>query len=1129
VNYSLNDGGKIPFSDPYNISTSGWPDGNYKVQINAVDIANNSNSSWYWFTIEFNPPVIILNSPGNNSVIPEGTTLDFFVMDNSIANANYSINGGENISFSSPFDISTGEWTDENYTIQINAVDSYGYANSSWYFFTVDSVSPFILLNSPENNSVISLGAVLNFLITDLHLLSVNYSINGNPANPLPAPYNISTAGWLDDNYVIQINAIDMAGNANSSWYLFTIETGPPYIFLNTPANNSVVVNGTTLDFTISDPNLLEVNYSVNGESPVSFSPPYNISTAGWEDGGYTILINAEDSVGNTNSSWFFFTFDSTLPIIRLNSPDNNSVIPAGTELNFTVMEPNPAQTNYSMNGEPAIPFSSPFNITTSGWPDGEYNITINTMDLAGNSNSSWYLFTLDSTKPFIILNSPQNNSFIPNGTILNFSIVDTNLNHVNYSVNGGIVTPISAPYNIPTTGWTDGEDYTVLVNAVDRAGNSNCSWFFFTFDSTPPTIVLNAPDNNSVIRKGVILNFSVADTNLMHANYTIHDGGTFPFSDPYNIITSGWPDKDYIIEIEAVDSAGNSISRQFHFTIDSTEPSIILNSPVNTSLITSGTPLYFSIIDANIKHVNYSVNGGANITLSVPCVISTVGWEDGNHTIQINALDSAGNARTNWFVFTFDSTKPFIKLIAPGNNTIIQGGTVLDFTVTDENLLHVNYSIDGEIDIPISEPYDISTALWDDGDYEVRINAIDSVGNSNSSYFLFTIDSTPPSISIDPSLNHSTIPVGHIIIINISGDDVAGVYYSVDGGDDNPIESPYEIDTTGWSNGRHTVIIKTSDAIGNEGSFWLKITIDAKAPYVDYTVPQNRSTGFPIEGTIIITFSEAMNQSDFEALVDLSPFNEFDIQWESNSNVLISFFTHNLEMGTAYSLTISGDIRDANGVPMGPDFCLMFTTEFLDTDGDGTPDIEDDDDDDDGYPDDEDEFPLNETEWQDFDDDGIGDNADPDDDGDGHLDAEDAYPFDANRWKAREEPQPLNITLIILALVIAIVVALLLIYFLVLAKRGGEEEIMEFEEMEPLETSEGEEEGSSVEEKGATDAAEIDEPETEEEVTFEEFVEEEQEPKPKDEEIAFEKIVEEEIPKPPPPPPPPPPKNSRT
>ena len=71
----------------------------------------------------------------------------------------------------------------------------------------------------------------------------------------------------------------------------------------------------------------------------------------------------------------------------------------------------------------------------------------------------------------------------------------------------------------------------------------------------------------------------------------------------------------------------------------------------------------------------------------------------------------------------------------------------------------------------------------------------------------------------------------------------------------------------------------------------------------------------------------------------------------------------------------------------------------LLDTDGDGTPDVNDTDDDNDGVLDSQDAFPLNKAESLDTDGDGIGNNVDTDDDSDGVPDTKDLFPLDKNEF----------------------------------------------------------------------------------------------------------------------------------
>ncbi|UCE36509.1 MAG: right-handed parallel beta-helix repeat-containing protein [Thermoplasmata archaeon] len=1061
VNYSVNAGVDTPLSDPYDITTSGWTDGVYKVQINAQDTAGNTAFSWYNFTIDSVPPTIILNSPANESIIPSGTSLNFSIDDPHLSQTKYTINFGSEQTLTSPYDIPTTGWADGSYIITIIADDAAGNRYSLSFLFTIDSTKPIIQLNSPENNSIILSGAIIDLSITDPHLMQANYSINGEPNIPLSDPFDISTSGWLDGDYTIQINTVDLVGNSNSSWYFFTVDTTLPQIILNTPENNAVITEGTVLDFSIIDLHLSHVNYSVNGGVNNPLTDPYDIPTTGWSDDVYNIQINTIDEAGNINSSVFSFTIDSTKPQVLLNSPENNSVIPNGTILDFSIDESNFNNTNYSINGGSIISLSDPFDISTAGWADGNYTVQINALDKAGNSNSSWFNFTVDSSKPIIILNTPENNSVIHNSTILNFTISDPHLVHVNYSINGGVNISLLDPFNISIFDLADG-DYTVQINAVDMAGNSNSSWYYFTIDSTPPIIIFGSPGNNSIIDEGTVLNFSIIDSNLLHVNYSVNGGVETPLLDPFNISTSGWSDGNYIILINTTDLAGNLNSSWYNITIDDIPPDIILVSPEDNAIINEGTVLDFLIVDENLLQVNYSVNGGANISLSDPFNITTTGWTDDDYIVQINALDMVGNSVSLWFVFTVDSTPPAIVLNSPENNTLIGGGTLLDFSVVDPNLFQANYSVNQGVDIPFSDPFEIPTSGWESGDYTVLINAIDITNNSNSSWFFFTIDSTPPTITIDPDLNHSIISIGKLIQLDITDPDTDAVMYSIDGGEYSTLAPPYIINTSSWSDGRIMVHIKANDTFGNDAIIWFEVYIINESlillideigdvmdenevqvggyPNIDMTNISIWKVGDYLlyEVEVVGAIQDQIVESDiyyyglylFMDETD-DPENNDDADFTINcilgmvsienttsqeSQSLEAFGFGNSTLKILIPLSFINDRTDfkidANSI-IYVNFDLISGTYeeafidtsldaidlLLDTDNDGTPDVEDVDDDNDGHLDDNDAFPLDNTEWIDTDSDEIGNNADADDDGDGYSDVDDAFPLDSTEW----------------------------------------------------------------------------------------------------------------------------------
>jgi hypothetical protein len=81
------------------------------------------------------------------------------------------------------------------------------------------------------------------------------------------------------------------------------------------------------------------------------------------------------------------------------------------------------------------------------------------------------------------------------------------------------------------------------------------------------------------------------------------------------------------------------------------------------------------------------------------------------------------------------------ITLESPINNTILHTGTILNFTITDDNLNQTWYSINnGLTNTTLEEPWDINTSTWSEGPYNVTIWASDNDTNIKREdyYFVF-------------------------------------------------------------------------------------------------------------------------------------------------------------------------------------------------------------------------------------------------------------------------------------------------------------------------------------------------------------------------------------------------------
>ncbi len=713
--------------------------------------------------------------------------------------------------------------------------------------------------------------------------------------------------------------------------------------------------------------------------------------------------IPGEDGIGDTPlglDRYPLMPSNTQLPFIDLISPANNSLINPNTVVDLSIWERSleDLDVDYSLNGAPAQSLSYPYDISVVSWPDGDNTIYVSAFDEKGKSAFRFFNFSKDSFIPTIILNSPMNNSVILPGTIIDFDIFDNNLKSVRYWKNGVVFNNFNPPYNISTSSWTD-NIYQIMVYANDTHGNEIIRQFYFTIDSLAPTVNVNSPSNNSVITSGTILDIFVFDQNLQSVNYSINNGVANNMLPPYDVDTSGWLDGVYLIKIQAMDVVGHSTTTFLQVFLDSSPPTITLNSPSNNSMIRDGRPIDLSVNDEHLNVVTCSINGGPTFNLFPPYDINTITWGDGNYSITVDAVDVVNNGITKVFSFTVNA-EPTISLIAPNNNAIISPGCILDFIIIDEQLINASFSVNGNSFQVFVEPYDINTTNWTDGLYSITIRARDGFGEVMKIYY-FTIDSLKADSNINPIINYwrSHSPT----ILDATANDINGVanvtlWYRFSA--DNTTWGSWtafgivEVSPWQWNfafphgDGYYEFYSISNDTAGNmeltPGSADARCAYDATAPGADAG-----SDMAAVEGSIVV----------FNASASTDNIGITNYTWVFNySGSTITLYgvcpSFNFTLAGNYTVTLT--VRDAAWNSDSDTMTVLVTsTPPPDSDGDGVPD-------------DEDVFPDNPDEWEDTDGDGVGDKSDafPDDpdewadtDGDGAGDTADAFPDDPTEW----------------------------------------------------------------------------------------------------------------------------------
>jgi hypothetical protein len=821
----------VTLSSPHDTSIPNGDDGHY-LYVNATDNKDNYNYSIFYFTADSTVPSVVLNSPSNNTVHKSSTLVDTSISDTHLANVYVKWNAGSWGLWSSPYDTNLPSG-DGLQTLYINASDSAGNYNYTILVFYTDDTNPTVILSSPLNNTIQQSGTLIDVSISDTNLDSVQSKWDSGSWSPWSSPYDTNIPAGNGD-HLLYVNASDEAGNFNYTIYVFIADNTNPDVTLDSPLNNTVQNSGISVDITVSDSNLNTVYMKWDFGLWTEFDSPYD-TTIPFGNGFHTLHVNATDDAGNYNYSIYVFTVDDDNPSVILVSPSNNTVQKGNTLINVSISDTNLASVQHKWDMGDWIPWSSTYD-TNLPSGDGEHILYINATDTAGNFNYTWMIFETDDTIPVVILNSPGNNTVHNSGISIDVSVTDTNLDFVYYNWDTTSWTPWAFPYD--TTLPSGDSDHVLYVNATDDAGNSNHSIYVFTTDDTNPNVELSSPANETIHNSGKLINISVSDINLVSVEYKWDTDIWAPWSSHYDT-TLPVGDGLHTLYVIAMDDADNFNYTIFTFTADNTYPSVILNSPINNTLQKSGITIDVGISDTNLATVYHKWDTSSPTEWNTPYDTSLPSG-DGQHILYVNATDAAGNSNYTLFIFYTDDTKPTVILNSPSNETVHNGNTLIDLSVSDTNLASVQYRWDSGTSGPLSSPYDTNLPFGD-GLHTLYVNASDDAGNFNYSIFVFTTDDTNPEVSLNSPANNTIHNSGVTIDTSVSDTNLVVVQYKWDTDDWSTLNSPYDTYLPS-GDGAHTLLVNASDSAGNINYNVFVFTTDDTNPSVVLISPTNNT-----------------------------------------------------------------------------------------------------------------------------------------------------------------------------------------------------------------------------------------------------------------------------------------------
>lgn len=314
------------------------------------------------------------------------------------------------------------------------------YTNSTLYNLTItqntlynvilfDSNPPNVTLTNPQNQ-VYSYNASLplNFTATDaetavsscfLQVTNSGVAINNiSISNCQNTTFNLSGGG----NYVLTLFANDSNNNIGSASVSFQVNLTAPAVVLNSPSNNSWLKSGLNVpfNFTATKRDGLNTcqfwnNFNGTWNNTYTWYQPTNntmnstLANITNGDGSYNWNVNCSDNFGNAAYALNNFTVNLDTINPNVNITQINTVTDYLTfTFNSTENDTNLNTCTYSIYNSVGLIDGSNSNVSfscntlTSALVTsfGNYNLTINATDLAGNIGSYTSQFTMVKTPP---------------------------------------------------------------------------------------------------------------------------------------------------------------------------------------------------------------------------------------------------------------------------------------------------------------------------------------------------------------------------------------------------------------------------------------------------------------------------------------------------------------------------------------------------------------------------------------------------------------------------------------------------------------------------------------------------------------------------------------------------------
>ena len=843
-------------------------DGTHKVQVRAYDQAGNFAEKSIEFTVDTVYPVLTIESPEGS--FTNSKTVEWSATDDrsGIVGYKYKLDDGGWSELITATSYIFASLVDGTHTVHVCTYDRAGNFDEKSVTFTLDTIGPVLTITSPvEGKWVTTADVEITCLATDdggSGIRGYRYSTDGNSWSEETTDPSYVFHGLGQGANTVYVKVIDNAGNEATTSISFLVDSVLPGLAVSSPALNfisdlsSVVFVWSGGD---SGSGLAGFRYSLDGINWSDLSYAVNVAFHNIEDGPRQFYIRAHDLAGNVREVIVPFTVDVTAPDISIESPGLGDFI-GSDKVTVVCSAEDPSsgikEYRFRLNGGPwqSVSTSGPSaSYQFDNLHDGMHIVEVQVIDNADNVAMSSVTFIVDTAEPILEIESPNDDAYLSSKDVtVSWSATDdgSGIADFQYSTDGGVTwSPTTTGSFHSFTNLGEGK-HTVYVKAIDRAGNEAIVSVTFTVDTTKPTLTITSPDNNDYFKsKNVTVSWTATDASGVKGVQYQLDGG------PWSVMGMsterkfvGLAEGSHTVHVRAIDNAGNEVETSITFIVDTIVPNLTITSPSNNAYTKDkDIEVTWTLSDASgVKELQYKHGDSDWIDLSLDVrSLPFVGLAEGSHTVQVRAVDGAGNEIIRTVTFNIDITGPTLTITSPsiGDYRTSSAVTVIWSGEDNSGVVSYRYKLNnGNWSEPTSATSYTFLGLADK-EHIIYIEVRDIAGNINEKSVTFTVDTTKPTLTITSPSNNAYLNTSKDVTITWTaiddGSKIKNIQYRINGGEWYPADVPGELFKE-LIDGEYIVEIMAFDNAGHSAIASVKFVVDTEPSSLVITSP---SPGF--------------------------------------------------------------------------------------------------------------------------------------------------------------------------------------------------------------------------------------------------------------------------------------------